>query len=440
METAGPAVAYGFVLAGGSGKRFWPLSREMSPKQLLSVFGTRSLVADALERLAETPGMAPERIAVLTNERLADELGNTLACSDDEWMRRVRVLVEPLGRDSGPAVALCAAFVAARDQDALLIVMPSNQVVSGGDWPELARQALDVAASGRLVTLGLASGEPSDVLISSAGRFLELLEPHPDGKTIRDISAAVASRPPEQWTSDSVRDVFSAVPAVSLGSLLAAADNDVTVLPIDSGWQEIGDFRALETLSAADSGGNHRIGRGVDIDSRGCIVYAPGRLVATLGVEDLIVIDTSDATLVCAKERASDVRLIADELAAHGEPEASTPKVSMRPWGSWTSLLKGDRYQMKMIEVEVGRRVSLQSHEHRSEHWIVVEGTAAVTLDAEIVRVASGESIFIPAGAVHRMENVSDVMLRVVEVQVGGYLGEDDIVRYEDDYDRTPGA
>jgi mannose-1-phosphate guanylyltransferase/mannose-6-phosphate isomerase len=179
-----------------------------------------------------------------------------------------------------------------------------------------------------------------------------------------------------------------------------------------------------------------RVGRGVDIDSSDNIVYSSDRLVATLGIEDLIVVDTSDATLVARKDRAQDVRLVFDALKAIGADEVTQPKVSLRPWGSWTRLLEGPGFQIKLLEIKPGSKPSLQRHRHRSEHWIVVAGTALVTRDAEQIEVHVNEGVFIPVGAVHRLENQGMVPLKVIEVQVGEYLGEDDIVRLDDDWDR----
>jgi len=208
------------------------------------------------------------------------------------------------------------------------------------------------------------------------------------------------------------------------------------VIPAPLDWSDVGSLLALEGVTAADEGGNVRIGRGLDIDSHDSIIYSTDRLVATLGVKDLIVVDTTDATLVLPKDRAQDVRQVVDALKAMSAPEVTQPKVSLRPWGSWTSLLKGPGYQIKLLEIKPGSKPSLQRHHHRSEHWIVVAGTALVTRDKEIVEVHVNESIFIPMGAVHRIENCGVVPLQVIEVQVGEYLGEDDIVRIEDDWAR----
>jgi len=210
----------------------------------------------------------------------------------------------------------------------------------------------------------------------------------------------------------------------------------VAVIPAPLKWSDVGSLLALEDVGEPDANGNVRLGRGVDIDSEDCIIYSGDRLVATLGVKDLVVVDTTDATLVLPKDRAQDVRQVVDALKLIGAPEVTQPKISLRPWGSWMSLLKGPGYQIKLLEIKQGRKPSLQSHAHRSEHWIVVAGTAHVTRDDELIEVPTNESVFIPLGARHRIENRGPGDLQVIEVQVGDYLGEDDIVRFEDDWAR----
>lgn len=430
-----------FVLAGGTGKRFWPLSREMSPKQLLRIFGTESLVVDAVHRLSEIPGARPESISILTNERLADELKNTLACSDQEWVRTVSVLVEPLGRDSGAALALCAATAALDGPETIVAVLPSNQVMSDThEWSRLVAESLKCAERGRIATLGFPDVPEltSDVIFGRADVLMDAINGHSEGEAAVAAAIEVAAMPLSTWTDEATRDTFSVVRPFPISEVLAASRRLVDTVYASSSARQIADFTALADLTEPDPSGNHRIGRGVDIDSSGCIVHSTDRLVCTLGISDAIVVDTADATLVCDATQAGRVREVSDLLARHGEPEATTPKTSLRPWGSWSSLWKAPGYQMKLIVVDEGRRVSLQSHEHRSEHWVVVEGVADVTLDDDVVRVPAGQSIYIPAGVVHRMTNVGEVPLKIIEVQVGGYLGEDDIVRYEDDYNRAP--
>jgi mannose-1-phosphate guanylyltransferase/mannose-6-phosphate isomerase len=223
---------------------------------------------------------------------------------------------------------------------------------------------------------------------------------------------------------------------VSIDTAVMERATDVAVIPAPLAWSDVGSLLALGDVAPADARGVVRVGRGVDIDSSDSIVYSTDRLVATLGVSDLVVVDTADATLVLPKDRAQDVRLVVEALKAAGADEVIAPKVSLRPWGSWQTLLTGEGFLMKIIEVRPGRRLSLQRHARRSEHWIVVAGRAVVTRDGVEQAVDAGESVFIRAGAAHRLENTGDAPLRMIEVQVGEYLAEDDIVRIEDDWDR----
>jgi mannose-1-phosphate guanylyltransferase/mannose-6-phosphate isomerase len=245
--------------------------------------------------------------------------------------------------------------------------------------------------------------------------------------------AAHASDPD---AADEARERFAALDAVSIDVALMERSRNVAVIPAPLKWSDVGTLLALQDVTPADENGNVRVGRGIDLDSRDSIIYSSDRLVATLGVEDLIVVDTSDATLVAAKDRAQDVRLIFDALRAQGAEEIVQPKVALRPWGSWTTLLKGPGFQIKLLVIDAGKKPSLQRHEHRSEHWIVVEGEAVVTREHEEMVVRVNENAFIPAGMAHRVENRTSEPLKIIEVQVGGYLGDDDIVRLADDWGR----
>jgi mannose-1-phosphate guanylyltransferase/mannose-6-phosphate isomerase len=251
-------------------------------------------------------------------------------------------------------------------------------------------------------------------------------------ETVRTIAAMSA----EERGGQDAFELFGALPALSIDYAVMETSDNVAVIPASLKWSDVGSLLALEAIASRDANGNVRAGRGVDIDTHDTVVYSSDRLVATVGLKDMLVVDTSDATLVLPKDRAQDVRQVFDALKMSGAAEVTQPKISLRPWGSWESLLRGPGYQIKLLEINPGAKPSLQRHHHRSEHWIVVAGTALVTRDQEAVEVHVNESIFIPMGAVHRIENCGKVPLQVIEVQVGEYLGEDDIVRIEDDWDR----
>ena len=478
---------YATVLAGGSGQRFWPLSRELNPKQLLSMFGQESLIAQAVHRILPfTEGGSS--VVVSTNERLFDELRNHLTAQADPELHEVRYIQEPLPKNTAPAIALAAATFASEDPDAIMVVLPSDHLLEDGEvWSDCIRSAAKVAASGYLVTIGIEPTRPetgygyiraaealpeyavgtatpyvaaefvekpdaaraeefvecgkyywnAGIFVMKATQVLDELEKAGGAEAeIAQVARWIAAQPPSERNGAEALERFSMLESISIDNAVMERSDRVAVIPAALNWSDVGSLLALEAVAQADDAGNVRDGRGVDIESSNSIVYSGDRLVATLGVEDLIVVDTTDATLVLPKERAQDVRLVVDALKAIGAPEVTQPKVSLRPWGSWTSLLKGPGYQIKLLEIKAGSKPSLQRHHHRSEHWIVVAGTASVTRDDEVIELHTNESVYLPVGCTHRLENCGRVPVKIIEVQVGEYLGEDDIVRIEDDYAR----
>ena len=482
-----PSHLYATILAGGSGQRFWPLSRELNPKQLLSMFGTESLIAAAVHRILPF-AEGGSSVVVATNERLFDELRNHLTAQADPELHAVRYIQEPLPKNTAPAIALAAATFLAEDPDAIMVVLPSDHLLEDGDvWADCITAASKVAAAGYLVTIGIrpsraetgygyirangvleeyAVGEAlphvvaefiekpdaeraeefvacgdyywnAGIFVMRAAQVLEELDRAggPEAR-IAEVARWIAGQPIENRNGAEARERFAQLEALSIDTAVMERSDRVAVIPAALKWSDVGSLLALEGVAEPDESGNVRMGRGVDIDSTNTIVYSGDRLVATLGVKDLIVVDTTDATLVLPKSRAQDVRQVVDALKSIGAPEVTQPKVSLRPWGMWQSLLENPSYQIKLIEVKPGCRLSLQRHQHRSEHWIVVSGTAMVTRDEERVEVGANEGIFLVVGCVHRLENVGDGPLQLIEVQVGDYLGEDDIERLEDDWAR----
>ena len=485
---------HAMILAGGSGTRFWPLSRELSPKQFVTMFGGVSLITQAVARVRSLA--EPDGIHVLTNERLLDELRNHLKSQPSLHEAAIEYLAEPTPRNTAAAIALAAAYLERMDPDAVMIVLPSDHVLEDGErWERTLRVAVRLAETGRLVTLGLeptraetgygyirmgdvvpgiAEGETSghDVAAfiekpdhETAERFLaeggylwnsgmlvarastvlaELIAvgqrraTHESGYSaeIAAIAREIATLEPGAWIGDDARAKFAALPSVPFDKAVLEVSRVVAVVPADLEWSDVGSLVALESIAEPDARGNVHSGNIVDIDSHDSIVYSADRLVATIGLEGLMVVDTPDATLVAPKGRAQDVRLIVDSLKASGAREIVENRSSLRPWGKWTMLVKGTGFQVKTIEVLPGQRLSLQSHEHRSEHWVVVEGGGRITRGTEVFDVGPNESAYIPRGFRHRLENPGADMLRIVEIAVGDYLGEDDITRYEDDWER----
>lgn len=482
---------YACVLAGGSGQRFWPLSRELNPKQLLSMFGTESLIAQAVHRITRLTA-GGESVLVVTNERLFDELRNHLTAQPDPELHRVRYLKEPVARNTAPAIALAAATLLAEDPDAVMVVLPSDHLLEDADlWRECIECGVKLANVGYLVTIGIRPTRPEtgygyikaaeplepfavgEAMPHRAERFVEkpdaeraaeyaksgeyfwnagifvmradtlldeLEKATEEGARGVEAVRAIVDMPPEERNGQDAFELFSALPAISIDYAVMELSPKVAVIPASLQWSDVGSLLALESIAEADENGTVRVGRGVDVDTHDSVVYTSDRLVATIGLTDMLVVDTSDATLVVPKDRAQDVRQVFDALKASGAAEVTQPRVSLRPWGSWESLLKGPGYQIKLLEIHPGKKPSLQRHHHRSEHWIVIAGSARVTCDEDVAEVHVNQSAFIPVGAVHRIENCGLVPLKVIEVQVGEYLGEDDIIRIEDDWSREDPA
>jgi mannose-1-phosphate guanylyltransferase / mannose-6-phosphate isomerase len=478
---------YATILAGGSGQRFWPLSRELNPKQLLSMFGQESLIAQAVHRIVPFVG-EPSSIVISTNELLFDELRNHLTAQDDPDLHTLSYLQEPRPKNTAPAIALAAATFLRQDPDAIMVVLPSDHLLEDGEvWADCIKAAAQVASAGYLVTIGISptraetgygyirAGEAlpeydvgyvrphiaaefvekpelaraeeflksgnyfwnAGIFVMKAAQVLAELDAAGGAEArIAETVRWIAAQDSSGRNNDEALERFSALESISIDTAVMERSSHVAVIPAPLKWSDVGSLLALADVATPDASGNVRVGRGVDIDSYDNIVYSSDRLVATLGVDDLIVVDTTDATLVLPKDRAQDVRVVVDALKALGAPEVTQPKISLRPWGSWQSLLHSASYQIKIIEVKPGARLSLQKHEYRSEHWVVVSGTALVTREDEHIEVAANEGVFIPAGCRHRLKNIGDTPLHVIEVQVGSYVGEDDIIRYDDDWAR----
>jgi mannose-1-phosphate guanylyltransferase/mannose-6-phosphate isomerase len=471
------------VLAGGSGQRFWPISRELSPKQLLGLFGTESLVAQAIHRVLPLLEGGATDVLVVTNERLFDELRNNLTAQDDEHLQDVAYLIEPIGRNTAPAIALACAHVAARDPQGIVVVLPSDHVLTDGAvWSDTIACAIGLARAGYLSAIGIeptraetgygyilqakalpefaigcahaaragAFVEKPDaqtaaayladggylwnagIFVMRASGYLDELRRTPSNAAIADAAEAIAAGLPQ----DEARERFSALPSVSIDVAVMESAERVAVVPAAMGWSDVGSLLSLETLAAPDAAGNVRVGRGVDVGSSNTVVYSGDRLVATLGVGDLIIVDTADATLVAHRDSVHDVRLVVEALKAKGAPEVTQPKTSLRPWGTWTTLLELPGYKVKEIDVKPGCRASLQRHARRGETWIVASGRARVTRGGDALDLGPGESVHLPVGVTHRMENTGTEPLRIIEVQIGDYLGEDDVERLADDWHR----
>jgi mannose-1-phosphate guanylyltransferase/mannose-6-phosphate isomerase len=473
---------YPVIMAGGSGTRFWPLSRHLFPKQLLRIGGEQTLIQQTMQRVS---GCAkPAHVLISTNAAQAELIKGQLADWKDDL--KDNFVLEPEGRNTAPAIALAAIEILARDPDALMLVVPADHVVTGQrDFESAVKLASELAADGYLVTFGIEPVRPetgygyikpnNKVILGKQGRLrgyrVQKFVEKPDAakaarylkagnyfwnsgmfvwraatilEEIRRYQPAVAKTMDRIATLKSagasrqaIDDAYRAVPSVSIDNGVMEQSSKSAVVPVSFKWSDVGSWGSLDEVAAKSKAGNVMTGRVVDIGSADSIVYADRRVVATIGLRDMVVVDTPDATLVCPKSRAQDVKKIVDILKQQQAPEHLEHLTVHRPWGSYTVLEEGPGFKVKRVTVNPGGRLSLQLHHKRSEHWVVIAGTARVTRGEEVFDLQIGQSTAIPVETMHRLENPGLGTLHIIEVQNGPYLGEDDIVRFKDDYGRT---
>ena len=461
------------LLSGGSGTRLWPLSREAYPKQFLPLAGEHTMLQDTWLRVAPLAAAAPIVVANEEHRFLAAEQLRLVG------VEHADIVLEPVGRNTAPAIAAAALQAMAGGGDPLLLVLPSDHVVRDpAAFRAAVEQALPAAAEGALVTFGIVPSAPetgfgyiqaepgdgvrkvqrfvekpdaataqsylqaggyywnSGMFLLRASRYLdELARFRPDILSAVRAAFDAATRDGDFIRLD--KDTFAASPSDSIDYAVMEKTSDARVLPVDIGWNDVGSWSALWEVSEQDEHGNARHGDVIAVDSRNSYAYAR-RLVALVGVQDLVVVETDDAVLVAHKDRVQQVKDVVAQLKADQRSHAVLHREVHRPWGSYDSIDQEDGcFQVKRIKVKPGARLSLQSHKHRAEHWIVVRGTARITRDNDVFELYANQSTYIPLGAKHRLENPGSEMLELIEVQSGDYLGEDDIVRYEDVYGRS---
>ncbi len=467
------------ILSGGSGSRLWPLSREAFPKQFWPLLAPdRSMVQQTAAR-ASGPGFAAPVVVVGEAHRflVAEQLR-------EAGIAGARILLEPEGRNSAPAIAAAAALVAETAPDAVMWIMAADAAIAdvAALHAALAR-AVGAARAGRIATFGMRPDapetgygyiEPGAALpgldrVAEIARFVE----KPDAATARafleggrhlwnsgmfvataaTLLAELAAHAPEVLAAaraavaGSTRDLdfarlgadaFRQAPSISIDHAVMERTARAAVVPAEGlGWSDVGSWDSLWKASPRDAAGNALHGPVEALDSRGCLVRSEGVLTAVLGLEDAVVVATDDAVLVTTRARSQDVKRLVERLRAQGRKHATEHRRMYRPWGHYEGLILGDRFQVKQIVVRPGGKLSLQKHHHRAEHWVVVRGTARVQRDAESILLSENQSVYLPLGCVHRLENPGMIPLALIEVQVGSYLGEDDIVRLEDTYGRN---
>ena len=466
------------ILAGGSGSRLWPLSRQHLPKQFLVLDGDGSLLQTTINRLAPTIGA--DNVLVVTQESHAKgEAYHALLA--------YRTLFEPIGRNTAPAIALAAAYLMRDGADPVMVVLPSDHVIKNeAEFRALLDVAIREAQGGRLVTFGIKPTRPDTGFgyIKTKGLGAEARGPqsciHEVERFTEKPDHATAERFLQEgnyfWNSgmfvwrasvilaemkkylpavyqivqtiaaesragvefqQAVEKHFAAMPSISIDYGVLEKSDRVSLIPCDIGWNDVGSWQAVHEISPKDENGNALQGNVIAVECKNTLVRAEKRLVAAIGLEDVCVIETADAVLISRSDQTQDVRKVVDALQQRGATEHIFHTKVNRPWGSYTVLEEDpEGFKLKRIEVAPGARLSLQSHKRRSEHWVVVSGTATVTNGNDVITVYKNQSTYIPIGTKHRLENLGTEPLHIVEIQVGEYLGEDDIQRYEDNYGR----
>jgi len=463
------------ILAGGSGTRLWPVSRDAMPKQFMTLVGQKSTFHQALQRLGDTTLFAAPIVMTVGEFRFfvqhqAAEVGCT-----------VTVVLEPQRRDSGPAIAAGALLAMQRDPDAVVLALAADHVIlDTAAFHEACRRARDAADTGRIVTFGISPSEPKTGYgYIQPGRPLEVEGVRAVQRFVEKPDAATAARYVSDgylWNSGNFMfrsdvlkgelsrhapELMSAVSSAvtgatgdTLGFTLLGADaygrsprtsfdyavmektERAAVIEARFGWSDIGSWEAIYDIAQRDGANNALRGPVVALAAENCLVHAEERLTAVLGVKDLVIVSTADAVMVAPRGHAEDVKHLVATLKQAGHAEATNHRRVHRPWGYYESVDAGERFQVKRLVVAPKGKLSLQKHLHRAEHWVVVRGTAEVTIGDKVSTVHENESVYVPIGAIHRLANPGKIPLELVEVQSGSYLGEDDIERFDDVYRR----
>ena len=462
------------VLCGGSGTRLWPLSRKSFPKQFVPLIGDKSLLHLTLERVARVDGNSSSSKVICV---AAEEHRFLVAEAMQAAKVKGQIILEPVARNTAPAMALAA--LQAAPQDLLLFCPSDHHIPDTSAFVAMVQQGSHAARRGAIVTFGVVPSFPSTafgyieqgvpggdgsfdvarfiekpnlekaqalilqgntlwnagIFLAQADALIEALQNHASD-ILESCRLAMAQAGQDQQFVRPQLDAFAACRADSIDYAVLERHKKITVMPFAGAWSDVGSWNAVADLSPADDQGNRIDGQGLALQSQRTYIHAPHRVVVALGTLDLLIIDTPDALLVASSSHTEQVKNVVAQLEAKQSPQAILHRKVARPWGHYDSIDRGERFQVKRITVRPGAKLSLQMHHHRAEHWIVVKGTALVTRGGEEILLAENQSIYIPLGVRHRLENPGKTDLEMIEVQSGSYLGEDDIVRFEDTYGR----
>lgn len=470
---------YPVILSGGVGSRLWPTSRALYPKQLLPLVSERAMLLETALRVTDPELFAPA--VIVSNDEHRFIIAQQMR---EAGLTPLAHLLEPQGRNTAPAAAAAAAYVQTHDPKGVLLLLPADHHIRDvAAFHEAVKRGAELAREGNLVTFGIVPSAPetgygyikrgaamgegafaverfvekpdlekakayldqggydwnAGIFMFRADRILDEMRVH------CPAIASLATEAVHKGTRDLdfVRlqpEAFNACPSDSIDYAVMEHTRDAVVVPVEMGWSDIGSWSALWEIGEKDKDGNVLSGDILALDTKNCFVRAETGLVATLGIENLIVVETGDVLFIASKDRVQDVKKIVERIAAEGRTEHQAHNRVHRPWGFYEALDSGERHQVKHLMVHPGASLSLQMHHHRAEHWVVVSGEARVTVGEEIRTLRENESTYIPVGVKHRLENPGDEPLSIIEVQSGDYLGEDDIVRYDDVYGRSSKA
>lgn len=465
------------ILSGGNGSRLWPLSRQAYPKQFLPLVGEQSMLQETLCRLPVDDAESPVVVANDEHRFIVKEQLEAIG------RQPLSILLEPFGRNTAPAVAMAAIEVARKDPKAIMLVLPADHAIENVEaFQRAVAQGQEAARSGGLVLFGItptrpetgygyiAAGQSGEVpgaarpvsrfiekpdaekaaaLLSAGGYYwnsgmfmfradsylAELKKHSPDIYDTCLLAARSLERDMDFTRIPS--EIFEHCPDDSIDYAVMEKTSKALLVPMDAGWSDVGSWSTIWDVTDKDENANAILGDACLEDSDNCLVHTSDKLVAMLGVKDLVVVDTKDALMVAHKDKVQDVKKLVKRLNGDQRSETRTHRQVYRPWGSYDSIDMGNRFQVKRISVKPGEKLSLQKHHHRAEHWIIVKGTAEVTRNEETFLLSENESTYIPIGAVHRLYNPGCIPLELIEVQSGAYLGEDDIERLDDRYGRA---